>query len=163
MKVFLCLNLVLLTAMANAQSSAVDIYTKHHFPCDSGGTTLEVNLCSGEKADFADNLLNKLYKKILNHIDKEIKRYTGKISTKVNPALDSSEIKFAMNEKSYYVRLRQRLVTSQQQWLKFRSAHCDVESSQCEGGTACTALVNEAYVSETLDRIRQLEGYGILD
>jgi len=142
-----------------AQSSVVDIYNDHHFPCDSGVTSLEINLCTGEKADFADSLLNKVYYKIIKELDKQIASYSATISPKTGKKFDSSEIKFAIEQRKLNVRIKQNLVKSQQQWLKTRSADCELQRCMCEGGSGCIGIVNDLYIRETLSRITQLEEF----
>ena len=163
MKLFLLLSISFLATTAIAQSRVVDAYNNHHFPCDSGTSSLEINLCTGEKADFADSLLNKLYHKILKDLDKEIASYSGTVSPKGGNKLDSSDIKFAIEQRNLNTRIKQNLVKSQQQWLKTRSADCEVQRSMCEGGSGCIGEVNDLYLRETLSRISQLEEFSVSD
>jgi uncharacterized protein YecT (DUF1311 family) len=148
---------------ATGQESLADVYNNHKFPCDAESTTLAANLCSGIKAEFADSLLNKLYRKILNSIDKEIARHNKSIKIRPVNKNDSADLRFAVKQKDYYVRMKQSIINSQRQWLKIRELDSEVESILCEGGTGCTAMVNEAYIADTLERIRKLEYFNILD
>jgi len=159
MKLLLFLTVSFCAMTAIAQSSVVDIYKDHHFPCDSGTSSLETNLCTGKKADFADSLLNEVYHKLLKNIDEEIRSYSDTKIPKGATKLDLSEIKFAVEQKNFFVRVKQNLVKSQQQWLKTRSADCEVQQSMCDGGSGCVGIVNDLYIRETLSRIRQLEEF----
>lgn len=124
---------------------------------------MEVNICSGIKADCADSLLNKLYKKILKGIDKEIadnsKELEKRQKLKTKNKDDQSDIEFLTKEINHSRRLKQRIINSQVQWIKLRDANSEVVSINCEGGTACTAIVNSAWLEETLSRIKQLEDF----
>ena len=54
-----------------SQTDIVDKFNGHKFPCDSGTSTLEINICSGIKSEYADSLLNSVYKKIINAINND--------------------------------------------------------------------------------------------
>jgi uncharacterized protein YecT (DUF1311 family) len=144
-----------------AQSSVVDVYDAHNFPCDTGSGTVEINICSGAKAEFADSLLNRLYKKILRSIDKEIK--VDQIALAKEKTLsktpDKDEISFHTKSIDQNQRLKKAIINSQRQWIKVRDTNVEVAQINCEGGTSCIAITNDAYTGETLDRIRKLESF----
>jgi uncharacterized protein YecT (DUF1311 family) len=117
MKLFLFIAFFfLLSLISYGQRSYVDIFNSHSFPCDSGGTTLEVNICSGEKADFADSLLNKLYKKILKGIDDEIANDNRQLiklqRLKTKNKESQSNIEVLIKEINYDKRLKQSIIKS---------------------------------------------------
>jgi uncharacterized protein YecT (DUF1311 family) len=153
----------LLSLSLYGQRSYVDIFNSHSFPCDSEATTLEINICSGQKADFADSLLNKLYKSIVKGIDKEIvndnKQLTKLQGLKTKNKESESNIGVLIKEINYDKRLKQSIINSQAQWIKLRDANSKVVSINCEGGTGCTAEINSAWLEETLLRIKQLESF----
>jgi uncharacterized protein YecT (DUF1311 family) len=144
-----------------AQSSVVDVYDAHTFPCDTGTGTVEINICSGVKAEFADSLLNRLYKKILRSIDKEIASYQAILSREKanikNPNKDDINSTIKIIDQNQ--RLKKAIINSQRQWLKVRDANVEVAHINCEGGSGCNAITNDAYTEETLDRIRKLESF----
>jgi uncharacterized protein YecT (DUF1311 family) len=151
----------MLSYSSAAQSSVVDIYEAHTFPCDSIDGNWEANMCSGEKADFADSLLNRLYKEILRSLDKEIAKdqvalKRAKANTKTP---DKDEIRMRATDIDHNQRLKQSIINSQRQWIKTRDTNLEVEQINCEGGSGCIAIVNQALVEETLDRIRKLESF----
>ncbi|WP_460558038.1 lysozyme inhibitor LprI family protein [Ferruginibacter profundus] len=144
-----------------AQSSVVDIYEAHTFPCDTGTGTVEINLCSGTKAEFADSLLNRLYKNILRSIDKEIKADQIALAKekKLSKTPDKDQIYFRTKNIDQNQRLKNAIINSQRQWIKTRDANVEVAHINCEGGSGCNAMSNDAYTEETLDRIRKLESF----
>ena len=148
-------------AYSSAQSSLTDVYEAHTFPCDKESTTLEINICSGAKAEFADSLLNKLYRKILKSLDKDILKDKTILNGKKagNKQADKDEVSFLLKNIDHNQRLKETIINSQRQWIKLRDANIEVERINCEGGTACVAMVNEAYIEETLDRIKKLESF----
>jgi len=93
---------------SSAQSSLVTVYNTHIFSCDKGGSTWETNMCSGEKVDFADSLLNKLYNQILKSLDKEIandktniiKERANKDTSKIDKSIIDSCLKKLFKIKS---------------------------------------------------------------
>jgi uncharacterized protein YecT (DUF1311 family) len=144
-----------------AQSSVVDVYNAHHFACDSGSGTLETNICSGVKVHFADSLLNRLYKNLLRSIDKEIthhKTTLTKLKTNIKEP-NKDDIDFSIKSINYSQRLKQSIITSQRQWIKAKDANLAVVKINCEGGTGCIAITNEACIVEILDRIKKLESF----
>ena len=145
------------------QRSLVDVYNNHEFPCDIESTTVAINICSGIKTEFVDSLLNTLYKKILKSVDKEISTYSNAAKQKKTNKNDSAEVRFAVKQRDYYMRIKQSIVNSQTEWVKLRDLNSRVEQILCDGGTACTTLVNEAYVNDTLDRIKKLESFELID
>jgi len=145
------------------QESLVDVYKNHKFPCDSESTNVKINICSGVKTGFVDSLLNNLYNKILRSIDKEISTHNNAAKQKQTNKNDSAEVRFAMEQRDYYMRIKQSIVNSQTEWIKLRDLNSRVEQLLCNGGAACTTLVNEAYVEDTLDRIKKLESFGLID
>ncbi|MGG9960728.1 lysozyme inhibitor LprI family protein [Ferruginibacter sp. SUN106] len=142
-----------------AQSSVANIYEAHTFPCDTGTGTVEINICSGAKAEFADSLLNRLYKSILRTIDKEIKADQIALAREkmLSKTPDKDQIYFRTKSIDQNQRLKKAIINSQRQWIKTRDANVEIAHINCEGGSSCNAMSNEAYTEETLDRIRKLE------
>jgi hypothetical protein len=48
---------------SSAQSSLVKVYNAQAFSCGKGGTTIETNLCSGEKVAFDQTNIFKKHEK----------------------------------------------------------------------------------------------------
>ena len=163
MKVFVVIiSLYCLPLQAICQSSLVDVYKNHRFPCDDETSNLANNICSGIRYEFADSLMNKLYRKIMKSLDDEIAICNLAIKREKG-AKDSTNLKFALEDKNRYSRIKQAIVNSQREWIKLRDLNCAVEAIFCEGGTGCTAITNEAYIEETLARIKRLESFNIFD
>lgn len=148
------------TTYLYSQDDPAAIFNSHVFPCDSGSTTLETNLCSGEKFEFADSLLNRVYKKILKAIDKDTQDDKRRLLDKSSKQETSSEvnesIKFLKEEIAHNDRLKKSIVESQKQWIKYRDANAEAVRITCETGTACITEVNDSLINDTLDRIKTL-------
>nr|WP_026100438.1 lysozyme inhibitor LprI family protein [Fortiea contorta] len=54
---------------------------------------------------------------------------------------------------------KQKLITAQQAWLKFRDTSCDFERSGYEGGTIAPAIYFGCLESTTNQRTKQLQEY----
>ncbi|MBC1240607.1 lysozyme inhibitor LprI family protein [Nostoc sp. 2RC] len=54
---------------------------------------------------------------------------------------------------------KQKLITAQQAWIKFRDASCEFERSQYEGGTIAPAIYLGCLENITKERTQQLEEY----
>ncbi len=160
-----CILLVLILneILCFGQSDGISTFNSHKFPCDSGSTTLEINICSAEKLEYADSLLNVIYRKILRSLDKnlaETKRDIQSEQSKKDTSAESkAQIEFLIKESVNIQRFRKSIVTSQQQWIKLRDSDSKVVRITCEGGTACNAIVNDAVLQQTLERIKSLESW----
>jgi uncharacterized protein YecT (DUF1311 family) len=152
--------LFLLSITAFSQKRTADIYKKHRFACDSGLRQIEMNVCSGEKAHFADTLMNRLYQKMVRFLDGKIQAETKRLK---NHGLDLSDRAFAEKERVYYRTTKLALIKSQSQWKRSRDADCELERVGCEGGSACNYIVNSRYIEMTLARITALENFDLLN
>lgn len=54
---------------------------------------------------------------------------------------------------------RQKLISAQQAWIKFRDASCAFERSEVEGGTMAPMIYSGCMAGLTEQRTKQLEGY----
>jgi len=159
MRIFFFLVMLFFSITASSQKTIADLFDKKKFACDTGFTQLELNICSGEKAEYADSLLNNLYKKIIRHLNKQILLQDKAL---LNKNIDSSERKFTQRERDRYNFTKLALIRSQQQWMNSRKADCELEREGCKGGTACNYIVNSRYIMMTLDRIRTLEEFDLI-
>jgi uncharacterized protein YecT (DUF1311 family) len=145
------------------QIDLVAKFKAHKFPCDSGVTSLEANICSGVKRDYADSLLNHLYNKIIRSLDKEIREAKKEISaeqSKKDSGTESKEnIKFLLKEIERNQRLRISIIKSQKEWIKVRDYNAEVIRISCEGATSCTSMENQSLLDDTLERIKILESF----
>ena len=55
--------------------------------------------------------------------------------------------------------VKQRLVASEQAWIRFRDAECSFATSATEGGTAHSMLATMCKTAMTKDRTKRLTGY----
>lgn len=156
----LCIPFLLLLSLTTfSQKRTADIYKKHRFACDDGLTQLEMNVCSSEKADYADSLLKRLYQKMVRFLDEKIQAETRRL--KVH-GLDSSDRAFVEKEREYYRATKLALIKSQSHWKHSRDADCELERVGCEGGSACNYIVNNRFIEMTLARITALEDFDLL-
>lgn len=72
MRFFFLLTVLFFSTAVFSQEHIADLFEKKKFTCDTSYSQLELNICSGEKAAYADSLLNLLYSKIIRHLDKQI-------------------------------------------------------------------------------------------
>lgn len=85
------------------------------------------------KYEFADDNLNKIYRKLLKTMEKPAGEY-----------LD-------------YPSLKKKFIESQRQWIRFRDTECDAWYILNEAGTGRNVDHLECLVMRTHDRIKQLK------
>lgn len=112
--------------------------------CDSSYTQSSMNLCSSKKTTIADSVMNDLYQKNLDLLNKEIES--------INQA---SESEYGLEEG--YNLTAKRLIESQDKFIEYRKSVCDLEHSLWAGGTISPLMVNIRYLSITIERIKLLE------
>ena len=154
---YLFVFLLLVSFNARAQNSTVEVFRRHKFECDKSGTTPDVNICSREKANFADSLLKRLWKQKLKELDIDIQGFSVANLKRRGQKTDSSDLKVFKEQQAHSIRLKQKLVSSQHVWLKLRERNYEYALESCAGGTGCTAIANDVYLSDTLERISWLE------
>jgi uncharacterized protein YecT (DUF1311 family) len=54
---------------------------------------------------------------------------------------------------------QQKLISAQQDWIKFRDANCEFEKSEFEGGTIAPTIQGRCLETLTKQRTQQLQGY----
>lgn len=143
------------------QWDPIQEFNNRKFPCDTGYTTLEINFCSGYKNQFADSLLNKLYKKILKSIDQDnietTKEFNKLKLVKKKTSADSTYLETLEKNIDQNKRLKASIISSQRIWLKLRQANSDIVYIFYEGGTGQTAFTIQADTEEILERIKKLQ------
>ncbi len=155
----------LLPTLSAAQQSLTEVYESRTFPCDTMSGTTQANICSGKRVAFADSLLNRLYKKIMKTLNSQVvqaKHQVQEVRAK-GKNIDSIEWHYSMELLSYVLKLKTAIETSQSQWIKLKNANIAVIKINCEGGTSCVAITNDALIEEILNRIKKLESFGIID
>ncbi len=155
--------LILANFSSYSQTHTIEKFKSHKFPCDSGGTTLEFNLCTRVKLEYADSLLNAIYRKIIRSINKEIindeKELKIKQSKKIDSLKNVDTIQFLAKEIDYNKRLKMGIIQSQKEWIKVRDLNSKVISITCEGGHACVGIDNLAEMDDILERIKKLQSF----
>jgi len=159
MRIIFLLAMLFFNINAYSQKHIADLFNEKKIACDTGFSQLELNICTAEKAGYADSLLNYLYKKIIRHLNKQIQIQEKAL---LNKNIDSSVRKFTLKERDHFRATKLALVSSQQQWMNSRKADCELEREGCKGGTACNYIVNSRFIKMTLDRIRTLEEFDLI-
>ncbi|MEO8149304.1 MAG: lysozyme inhibitor LprI family protein [Bacteroidia bacterium] len=148
---------------ALGQDDPVKLFHSHKFPCDTNGTTLDINMCSGIKFDFADSLLNVVYNKIIKAIEAEQREDKEKLKleqSKNDTSVKSKEwIEFLKKEIDFNKRYKESIIKSQVEWIKLRDLNVNVVSIKSEGGTGYIAIENLSLIDETLERIKKLNSF----
>lgn len=138
-------------------------FQSHKFPCDTGWTTMEINICFGIKFEYADSLLNMVYNKIIKELDSEIKYANNVLQAEQLKKPVSKEIKEQiesyLKDLSYVQRLKESIIKSQRKWLELRDLNWAVISIGCEGGKAFVAIENQSLIDDTLERIKKLQKF----
>jgi uncharacterized protein YecT (DUF1311 family) len=159
----LFLFLVLASSVCYSQSDPIEDFRSHKFPCDSGNTTLEINMCAGVKSEYADSLLNDIYHKIIRSINKEIstakKELKIRQSKKSNSPETKEDIQFLTIGIDQDQRLKTSIIASQKEWIKLRELNAEVISITCEGGHECVTITNLAEIDDILERIKKLQSF----
>jgi uncharacterized protein YecT (DUF1311 family) len=166
MRPLLILSFILLAKSSFAQSDKVAVFNAHKFPCEDNTTTLETNICSGIQFDYADSLLNLVYRRAIKSLDKEIAATEKSIKTeqaKKETDQNKEDIEFAKKQLDNSKRLKENLIRSQQAWIKLRDLNAEIVRTQHEGGTANVAYTNESMIYDTLDRIKKLQEFQLDD
>lgn len=158
--------LILFNTFVFGQSDVIEKFDSHKFPCDTGTSTLEYNLCAGIRSEYADSLLNDIYKKIIKSVDREIiadKRKLKLKQSRKDSSLESKDDIQFLQEIDYDQRLKISIINSQKEWVKVRDLNSEVVRITCEGGSACVGIDNLAELDDTLERIKKLLSFYDID
>lgn len=128
----------------------VYIYNSHKFSCDSGYTSLEINLCSFEKLNFANILLNELVNSELNKLDDLIRRNKEEVLKTKNNTFFANCLRINTSEKEEFMK-------SQKLWEEIRRSNSKIFNIGCDTGTGCVGIVNEAEIEDVLSRIKKIK------
>ncbi|QSB26060.1 hypothetical protein [Flavobacterium sp. CLA17] len=137
------------------KSDPIYIYNTHKFPRDSGYTSYDYNMNTGERLQFADSLLNELLKSKLNMLDKYIKIDKEMVLQVKDNMFFVKALKINIGQKN-------NLVKSQKLWEQMRALNYDNVWLGCSGATACTGIANDAdikFVLERMEKIKKIEAY----
>src|SRR6266496_5936299 len=146
MRFYFILVFSILTSCIFAQedNNPIEFFKSYKFPCDTETTTLEINICLGNKLEFADSLLNVTFRKIINDLDKDINEDKSKMnvlrSKKVLSAEEKKMSKYYAENIEQHQKIRQAIIKSQREWIKLRDSNEEVTRIMCEGGTGCNGI-----------------------
>lgn len=163
MKIILRSFLFLLSASVFGQEDPVKLFHSHKFPCDTADNTIEINICSGIKRDFADSLLNSVYNEIINALKAEEMEDENKLKVALSKndtsSITKESIDFIKKDIDYIRKLKNKIVMSQEAWIKSRDLNVDVIVIKSEGGTGFVAQENQSLIEDTLERIEKLKSF----
>ncbi|MRX39749.1 hypothetical protein GJU43_10725 [Flavobacterium sp. LC2016-23] len=137
------------------KSDPIYIYNTHKFPRDSGYTSYDYNMNTGERLQFADSLLNELLKSKLNMLNKYIKIDKEMVLKVKDNTFFVKALKINIGQKN-------NLAKSQKLWEQMRKLNYDNVWLGCSGATACTGIANDAdikFVLERMEKIKKIEAY----
>jgi uncharacterized protein YecT (DUF1311 family) len=112
--------------MAKIEPALAENYSVEKVNCVEPQTTTQMNYCSQQEFQSADQKLNRIYQKLIKSLSKQ---------------------------------QRQRLISAQQAWLKFRDRSCEYEKGQFERGTLASSTYRYCLARITQQRIADIEGY----
>ncbi len=131
------------------------IFNSKKFPCDSGSTSYESNLCIGEKLKFADSLLNELVKNKFLILNKYIKMDKEGIIKAKGDVFFTNALKINASKK-------ENLIKYQNLWEQMRLLNSENVRLECDGATGCSGIVSKAeinYILERIEEIKKINGY----
>ena len=112
--------------IARIEPALTQNYSAEKVNCVEPQTTTQINYCSQQEFQSADQKLNQIYQKLIKSLSKQ---------------------------------QRQRLISAQQAWIKFRDQSCEYEQGQFEGGTLASSTYNYCLARITQQRVADIESY----
>lgn len=130
------------------------IYKSRKFPCDKdAGSSIGYGLCSMERLQFVDSLLNGIVKFRLKEFDDFIKRNKeGVLKAKGNS--------YFVNCLKINIASKENFVRSQKVWEEMRVLNSEEIHLGCDGGSACGGLTNDGEIKYVLERIEKIKKGG---
>ncbi|OXB10871.1 hypothetical protein B0A81_02595 [Flavobacterium plurextorum] len=137
------------------KNDPIYIYNTHKFSRDTGYTSYDYNMNTGERLQFADSLLNKVVKDKIGMLEKYIKVDRDMVLKVKNNS-------FFVNALKVNIAQKENLIKSQELWRKMRLLNSENVRLGCDGATGCTGIVNDAdikYVLRRIEEIKDVNGY----
>lgn len=133
------------------KTDPIYLYRSHKFSCDNdAGSSIGYSLCSMEKLQFVDSLLNGIVKNRLKEFDEYIKRNKEGV-------LKSKDNSYFSNCLRINIASRENFVRSQKVWTEMRTLNSEEIHLGCDGGSACGGMTNDAEIEYVLDRIKKIK------
>jgi uncharacterized protein YecT (DUF1311 family) len=132
------------------KTDPIYIYKSRKFPCDSGYTSYESNLCIGDKLNFADSLLNVTVKNNLKEFDYYIQRDKEAV-------LKVKDNTYFVNSVKTYIAQKENFIKSQKKWEEMRILNSEYVRIGCDGGTGCSGIVSSKEIKAVLERIQEIK------
>ena len=131
------------------------IYNSHKFPCNLANGSVEINLCTREKLQFVDSLLNQLVKKKISALDNLIK------VDKETILKENRNSEFFVKCLKINLEQKQRFIDCQKYWNITRKLNSEIVELGCDVGTGCVGIINEAEIKMVLNRIKEIKEMNI--
>ena len=112
--------------------------------CDSLFTQADLNNCTYNEFKKADSLMTSVYNNLISLIGESIKEIESK---------DFPDKEY----KDWYSRLRNSIITSQEQWVKLRDSNSNIINIQYEDGSMRRMAINISATDDTYIRIKKLK------
>ena len=116
--------------------------------CDSLTTQTEMNICSAEKLDIADSILNLYYNKLIIYVDSE---YINELKTSEDTT-DNFERKYLNQLKGQ----KEAIIQSKADFEEFLNSTTDIIDYQYKGGSMNPLAVNTYALNLTVNQIKVL-------
>lgn len=118
--------------------------------CDTSGfTQYEMNMCSKEKFDIADSVLNSQYDEVISYMESNMKRHF----TKYILSFSSSQLE----EYVYFFIQKNQVIKSKSDFLTFRKSITEIIAKEYEGGTMMGMAMCNYSLDLTVNQIKILE------
>ncbi|MFH6997069.1 hypothetical protein ACHRVZ_03995 [Flavobacterium sp. FlaQc-57] len=133
------------------KADPVYIYNSRKFPCDKdNGSGLGYAICTFERLQFADSLLNNVVKNRVKEFDDFIKRNK-------EGAEKAQDNTYFVNCLRINLAAKENFIKSQKVWEEMRSLNSEDVKLGCDGGSGCTGITNDAEIKYVLERIEKIK------
>lgn len=132
------------------KSDPISFYKSKKFPCDEKSESgLGYGLCTREKLQFADSLLDLVVKR-------KIDQYNSIIKGNKEGVLKAKENSYFVKDLEINTVLKENFIKSQQVWEEMRKLNSENIRLGCDGGSGCVGITNDAEIKFILERIEAI-------
>ena len=132
------------------KTDPIYIFKSQKFPCDSGYSSYESNICIGQKLHFADSLLNLLVKSNLREFDALIRQDKDGV-------LKAKDNNYFVKSLKSNIASKENFIKAQKKWEELRTLNADYVRLGCEDATGCSGIVSSAEIKEVLKRMQEIK------
>ena len=109
-------------------------------PCANAMTQMEMNVCSANEAQKADEHLNRVYGNAMENLQREL----------TQAGTDLAQMKYSQTAID-------DLKAAETAWIKYRDLNCKAAGQQFEGGTIRPSVENMCMSTTTDHRIQEIK------